>query len=193
MQTPPREHEPARARGFTLIEMLVTMAVIAVLAGLVLGVGGVVQRKGALARAEATIRALSTACEDYKTDFGVYPRNADTDALDPRVHGDPTSSLYKNASVFLYKSLSGDMDADRRIDPTEGKSYYNFAINMLQPTQANATTVIAVQDPFGFSYGYSTANQSNSAKGYNPTFDLWSTSGKTTSPSTTQAQWKKNW
>jgi prepilin-type N-terminal cleavage/methylation domain-containing protein len=191
MQIPPPAHRPTG--GFTLIEMLVTMAVIAVLAGLVLGVGGVVQRKGALSRAEATIKALGTACEAYKTDYGVYPRNADTDALDPRLHGDPTSALYKKASLFLYKSLSGDTDADRRIDPTEQKSYHNFAINMLQPTQATATTVTAVQDPFGFSYGYSTANQSDPNKGYNPTFDLWSTSGKTTSPSTTQAEWKKNW
>ena len=43
-------------------------------------------------------------------------------------------------------------------------------------------TVTAIADPFGNSYGYSTANQADpgTAKGYNPTFDLWSTAGLTT-------------
>ena len=53
-----------------------------------------------------------------------------------------------------------------------------------------------IQDPFGNSYGYSTANQADSTKGYNPTFDLWSTSGLTASPGnpdTITPQWIKNW
>ena len=48
------------------------------------------------------------------------------------------------------------------------------------------STVTAIQDPFGNSYGYSTAirqRPSNTTKGYNPTFDLWSTQAGTTSAS----------
>jgi hypothetical protein len=59
-------------------------------------------------------------------------------------------------------------------------------------------TVQYIQDPFGNSYGYSTiqAATGDSTKGYNPTFDLWSTSGLTTipgNPDTITPQWIKNW
>jgi len=55
-----------------------------------------------------------------------------------------------------------------------------------------------IQDPFGNSYGYSTANSVSSALGYNPTFDLWSTVGLTSNPppsgtDTITPQWIKNW
>jgi hypothetical protein len=64
---------------------------------------------------------------------------------------------------------------------------------MLSPRQSLPIT--AIVDPFGNSYGYSTANQADPAKGYNPTFDLWSTSGLTTTPptGTITQQWIKNW
>jgi len=60
------------------------------------------------------------------------------------------------------------------------------------------TTVGFVRDPFGNSYGYSTANQADPSTGYNPTFDLWSTAGTASSPTPTppakqQDLWIKNW
>jgi hypothetical protein len=73
-----------------------------------------------------------------------------------------------------------------------------FKPNMLLPAPPSTDTVIAIVDPFGNSYGYSTANQANTANGYNPTFDLWSTSGVAASPTpappaTQQDRWIKNW
>ena len=72
-----------------------------------------------------------------------------------------------------------------------------FKPNMLLPPGGSGT-VTAISDPFGNSYGYSTANQADpvTPKGYNPTFDLWSTTGLTTAGQPTQAdqnQWIKNW
>jgi hypothetical protein len=70
-----------------------------------------------------------------------------------------------------------------------------FKPNMLLPAGGSGT-VTAISDPFGNSYGYSTANQPDPSKGYNPTFDLWSTAGLTTAGPPTQAdqnQWIKNW
>ena len=79
------------------------------------------------------------------------------------------------------------------------------------------STVTAIMDPFGLSYGYSTAYQAdvdaNTAAGtntppthgYNPTFDLWSTGGYSptngkaypTDANMTSAKyntlWVKNW
>ena len=177
--------------AFTLIELLVVIAIIIVLAGLILSTVGYVQKKGARARAETEIAAMSAALESYKADNGIYPRDAATsDVLDARSSGNPTS--YQSASLFLYTQLSGT-NADRT--PIAGaKSYFAFKPNQLSPSD-QTLPVQFIRDPFGNSYGYSTANQFDPAKGYNPTFDLWSTVGLTTTPPTTTvtAQWIKNW
>ncbi len=206
--------------AFTLIELLVVIAIIIVLAGLILSTVGYVQKKGARARAETEIAAMSAALESYKADNAVYPRpqpvpNSNTDTLDARTMGDPTTANYKTASLVLYRALSGDRNLNRIVDVADEsldidgstlgtpltqlpKSYYTFKANQLSPTDQTQTPVDFIRDPFGNSYGYSTANQADPAtpKGYNPTFDLWSTAGLTAnpvSPDTITPQWIKNW
>jgi len=202
--------------AFTMIELLVVIAIIIILAGLVLSTIGYVQKKGARARAETEIAAISAACESYKADNRIYPRdptaNTATDSLDARTMGDPVTTnatLYKAASLVLYRALSGDTNRDRAVNATDEnfkidgttlsppltqlpKVYYTFKPNQLSPP--DQTAVQYIRDPFGNSYGYSTANQFNSSNGYNPTFDLWSTTRLTASPSSTiTPQWIKNW
>jgi type II secretory pathway pseudopilin PulG len=206
--------------AFTIIELLVVIAIIIILAGLILSTVGYVQKKGARARAETEIAAMSAACESYKADNAVYPRpqpapNTTTDTLDARTMGDPVTTnatLYKAASLVLYRALSGDRDLNRIVDAADEsldidgstlgtpltqlpKSYYTFKPNQLSPTDQTQIPVDFIRDPFGNSYGYSTANQANpTTKGYNPTFDLWSTAGLTARPSSTiTPQWIKNW
>jgi type II secretory pathway pseudopilin PulG len=179
--------------AFTLVELLVVIAIIIVLAGLVLSTVGYVQKKGARSRAETEIAAMSAACESYKADNGIYPRDAiTTDVLDARATGDPTA--YEAASLYLYDALFGATSGSRT--PNAGaRSYFTFKPNQLSPSD-QAQPVAFIRDPFGNSYGYSTANQADPATGYNPTFDLWSTSGLTTDPSdpdTITPQWIKNW
>ena len=208
----PRRGERRYNGAFTLIELLVVIAVIIVLAGLILSTMGYVRKKGARSRAETEIAAMSAACENYKADNGIYPRdttNNTTDNLaaltDPNYAGktppdplpsptpgyDPNSTGYKNASFFLYGQLSGNTNGDR--STISQKSYFSFKPNMLLPAGGTGT-VTAIADPFGNSYGYSTANQASVSKGFNPTFDLWSTAG--TSNGTDAAYektWIKNW
>jgi len=59
----------------------------------------------------------------------------------------------------------------------------------------SGSNVNAIQDPFGYSYGYSTiqATGTDPAKGFNPTFDLWSTGGKTGGTAKDIANWITNW
>ena len=177
--------------AFTLIELLVVIAIIIVLTGLILSTVGYVQKKGARSRAETEIAAMSAACESYKADNGVYPRNSDTDSLNAQASGDPTT--YQAASLYLYNSLFGATSGSRTPD-TGARSYFVFKPNMLSPTD-QTQNVQYIRDPFGNSYGYSTANEAAPANGYNPTFDLWSTAGLTTTPptATVTAQWIKNW
>ena len=185
------KHSPVvMQRAFTILELLIVITVILVLAGLILATSGYVQAKAKRSRAEAEIAAISAALENYRADNGTYPTdtaNGTTNTLDARTMFDPAASQYAAASFFLYKELSGDPSGNRV--PT-GKSYFSFKPNMLLPkNQAQAVTAIA--DPFGHSYGYSTANQANPSKGYNPTFDLWSTAGGMAAPD--EAKWIRNW
>jgi prepilin-type N-terminal cleavage/methylation domain-containing protein len=186
-----------RHTGFTLIELVVVVGIITILAGLVLSTVGYARKKGASARAETEIAAMSAACENYKADNGVYPTDlSTTEQLDARISGGPNA--YQNASVSLYNALFGAVGGSRT--PSSGaKSYFVFKPNMLSP--ADQTQPVAyILDPFGNSYGYSTiqAAMQDPTKGYNPTFDLWSTSGLTTDPPRTPPdpitpQWIKNW
>jgi general secretion pathway protein G len=180
--------------AFTLIELLVVISIIIVLAGLVLATSGYVATKGRRSRAEAEIAAISAALESYKADNGIYPRDTtSTDKLDARVHvnSDPQTGNpeYLAASVYLFTQLSG-MDVNQT--PTAGaKGYFPFKAQLLGGTTNTSSKVLYVRDPFGNSYGYSTAYQNSSSTGYNPTFDLWSTAGGKSAGEV--QKWIKNW
>jgi general secretion pathway protein G len=177
-------------RAFTLIELIVVIAIIIILAGLILSTVGYVQKKGARSRAETEIAAMSAACESYKADNGIYPRNGVTDGLNAQTSGDPTT--YQAASFCLYNSLFGATNGSRNPD-SGARSYFVFKPNMLSPADQNQN-VQYIRDPFGNSYGYSTMMAATGNGGYNPTFDLWSTAGViSTSNPPDQSQWIKNW
>ena len=178
-----------RYNAFTLIELLVVVSIIAVLSALVLSTVGYARKKGARARAETEIAAMSAACENYKADNGVYPANSDTNALNAQTSVDP--SAYQAASLYLYNALFG-ATAGSRTPNTGARSYFVFKPNMLFPAD-QTQTVQYIQDPFGSSYGYSTiqAATQDTTKGYNPTFDLWSTASGTTIGDA--PKWIKNW
>src|SRR5437867_12252333 len=103
--------------AFTLIELIVVVGVIIILTGLVLSTVGYAQKKGARARAETEIAAISAACESYKADNGVYPRTSTTDTFTAVTNRtppdaqptsyDPSVTAYSCTSVYLYLDLSG--------------------------------------------------------------------------------------
>ena len=219
-------HRQARS-AFTLIELILVVGIIVVLSGLVLSTVGYARKKSARARAETEIAAMSAALENYKADNGIYPRdptaNAATDRLNAKRDGNPvlnpvppnpSGATYPSASLVLYRALSGDRNLDRSITTVDEnfnidgttltppltqlpQSYFTFKATMLSPAD-QSQNVQYVRDPFGNAYGYSTAFQYDPNTGYNPTFDLWSTSGLTSNPPSTGTdtitpQWIKNW
>jgi type II secretory pathway pseudopilin PulG len=184
-----------RYNAFTLIELVLVVGIIIVLGGLVLSTVGYARKKGARARAETEIAAISAACENYKADNGVYPSNDNTNILDARTNENPSSPSYSLTSLYLYNALFGATNGSRT--PASGaRSYFVFKPNMLFPPD-QTQNVQYIQDPFGYSYGYSTAFQHDldqglqPTHGYNPTFDLWSTAGGTTTSDI--PKWIKNW
>jgi prepilin-type N-terminal cleavage/methylation domain-containing protein len=62
----------SRKKYFTLVELLMVCAIIAVLAGLGIGIYAVATRKSAEARCEATIKKICVALESYKDKTGYY-------------------------------------------------------------------------------------------------------------------------
>src|SRR5437868_11098015 len=115
-------HSSFRAEGaVTIIELLVVIIIILILAGLILSISSYVQNKGARARAETEIAAISAALESYKADNGIYPRDpATTETLKPNADpqgGDPAN--FTVACQFLYKKIAGDSDGNPTTsDPT---------------------------------------------------------------------------
>ncbi len=112
-----------RCNAFTLIELIVVVGIIIVLSGLVLSTVGYARKKGARARAETEIAAMSAACENYKADNGVYPRDNPTPdtlrcirpAADPRRSG---SKAFIRTPVYIcitqLSGLNRESDADYR-------------------------------------------------------------------------------
>ena len=88
--------------AFTLIELMVVVAIIAVLAGLTLGTLGYVNRKGAESRARSEVATIAAAIDNYKLEFGSFPSN------------NPTA---------LFKELTGQGTVNKTrvfIEPTPG-------------------------------------------------------------------------
>jgi prepilin-type N-terminal cleavage/methylation domain-containing protein len=217
MQRSPSRH------AFTLIEMITVIAIIAVLSGMIISLSGLMSTRQNRAKAQGDLTALISACEAYRTDNGGYPQdsatgNSATDSLDPRQHLSPSDTLYQKSSLFLYKQLSGDENANGKIDTTETVRKYAsefFKGSRFDVGYKTTGVVTYLTDPWGYSYGYSTAGlkaeqdyrvalavdpnaqRDSNLAGYNPTFDIWSTAGST-GPKTgdkdgERNKWVKNW
>ncbi|MCE9604855.1 MAG: prepilin-type N-terminal cleavage/methylation domain-containing protein [Planctomycetia bacterium] len=65
-------------RGLTLIELVVVVAILAVLAGLVIPKLGFMRERAAAAGAAATQQQLVSTIETYRTSTGTYPMGLDT-------------------------------------------------------------------------------------------------------------------
>lgn len=215
---------PSR-HAFTLIEMITVIAIIAVLSGMIISLAGLMTTKQNRAKADGDKVALISACEAYKTDNGGYPQDNSTSGtsatndLDPRLHMNPSDVQYTRSSLFLYKQLTGDESGNGKIDASEtGRKY---AAEFFKPSRFDvgfktSGSVSYIADAWGYSFGYSTAglkaeqeyrvqletdaNSSRSAtlKGFNPTFDIWSTAGSTgpksgATPDQERNKWIKNW
>jgi len=208
---------------FTVAEWIVGLSILFIAAVLfILFDAAYAGPSSARNRDASAIRAMFAACEAYKSDNGEYPQSPTlTDTLDPSSTApaiyDPAN--YKAASRFLWQQLSGHLHDTNPTLPPTGTNYAGdvFKDAMLAGTFTGerVTAVVFIKDTFGNSFGYGTAglaaqqaykaavaaNPSATPKpaGYNPTFDLWSTGGKTRqtgaagTAADTKNYWIKNW
>ena len=64
---------PARFSGFSLIELLIVIAIIAILAAMIIPVTGAVSRSRIRAKAKTELERVATGIELYKAKLGHYP------------------------------------------------------------------------------------------------------------------------
>ncbi|HEY3321142.1 MAG TPA: prepilin-type N-terminal cleavage/methylation domain-containing protein [Planctomycetota bacterium] len=102
-------HIPRRtARGFTLVEMLVVLGIIAILSGLVLTALGAARKQARIRETEATLKIIEAALEQYQADFQDYPPS----------ENDPDGI---KGAESLYKCLNTDKKEGPYIKSTELK------------------------------------------------------------------------
>jgi len=164
--------------GFTLIELIVTMTIIILLAGLVVGGFGFVRDKQKLETAKVQIALLARGLDEYKLDMGVFPGEGSSTEFG----GDATSVDGENSEV-IYQALFFDgWDFLEQGQPTSWENHRATTIYVaeLDPTTTNFNWVaretsatppqnLKIIDPWENQYRYRVGSNAT-----NPGFDLWS-------------------
>ena len=109
-----------KRHSFTLVEMLVVIAVIAILAGIAFPVVSGMNRKGKETRARAEINAIITAIKQYEADYGTLPYIPTSDAEDDIFF---TAKDLPNRSDTHYTTAYDEVMAILMNLPPDGKDY----------------------------------------------------------------------
>jgi prepilin-type N-terminal cleavage/methylation domain-containing protein len=121
-----------KTRAFTLIELLIVVAIIAILAAIAVPNFLEAQVRAKVARVRTEMRSLAVALEAYRTDQPAYPPYF----LSPSIRVQPTSarlrplttpvayvsSVWKD--VFALHSLDRNYDAFDYVDEESGKRFF---------------------------------------------------------------------
>jgi prepilin-type N-terminal cleavage/methylation domain-containing protein len=187
MKSPIKNTRP----GFTLVELMTVVTIIAILAGLVVVGMEFANQRQATEKAKVQIALLSKAIEEYKVDMGAYPGSSSSygGTAATGAGGDYSQVLY----ITLFKE--GYDYTNPATPPSNWTKSTKIYLTELDPrnnkqgwvtstTSATPSTSLKITDPWGSNYLYRVG-----VNAQNPDFDLWSKGkdGKTntTNPSTT--------
>ena len=99
-----------RKEAFTLIELLMVIAVIILLAGITFGISKGVQNAQARAQVKAELATISQALEQFKTRYGDYPWHDSDDGSYP---APPSPNADQKPNVMLLYALTGRLTMER--------------------------------------------------------------------------------
>jgi prepilin-type N-terminal cleavage/methylation domain-containing protein len=208
--------------GFTLVEVLVVVAIMAVLAGLSIAAFRYSQVQSKRQTATAAIKAIQSGLEKYSAENGEYPLPRDPEKVDTF-----QGKSYKiGGAQALYQAMTGDgssaiftaatgSPSNGIIEDTELEAQMYAE---MPPSMKTTKDPFILVDPFGKPYQYVRVDFGNgsarSATGdlstrqakvptINPTFDIWSYADDVKNTDKTDIEsreaqdvsggWVKNW
>lgn len=210
--------QSCRKAGFTIVELLVVITIIALLFGLTVGGFTLAQKSSARNRTVVSLNAMKGALDRYRQEFGEYP--------EPQNAGDTISiqniTYDVGGAAMLYQALSGDgydnilmaqtpsagqASSNGSLEPEESKNV--MLIEMPKEMWINLNGRYFMADGFGKPFQYVKARSVTADQGpvtINSNYDLWSYGDDTTNTNArsidTQAagplkdaslKWIKNW
>jgi len=123
-----------RSRGFTLIELMVTVTIVAILASVVVPMAQVTVQRGKEQDLKLALREIRGAIDDYKraVDEGRVYKSVDAtgypDTLDILVEGVPDLKDAKGRKIYFMRRIPRDpfnLEADISATETWGKRSYD--------------------------------------------------------------------
>lgn len=202
-------HTSIRAHGFTLLQMVIVVAIIAMLAALVIAGGSGAPRSAKRRATEASLSAIQSALDRYFSLHGEYPEPANAEEAAVFL---PGKSGRIGAARCLYQALTGDgTDAivgaeepatasDGVVDASELRHVvFNDMPSAMRGKVGGSHLLI---DGFRWPFQYVKADVEKK-KTLNTTYDLWSFGGDDKSLAATSKQteadpalgaaWIRNW
>ena len=110
--------------GFTLIELMTVIAIIAILAGLILGIAGYAVKKADVSRAMADMEKIKNALEEYRVAYGSYPTNTVANNSSNWV-----SALWQEQQFLVLKGWNDTTKVYQAVDPW-GNDYRYFHVSV---------------------------------------------------------------
>ena len=139
-------HTPTR-HAFTLIELLIVVAIIAILAAIAVPNFLEAQIRAKVSRVRADHRSISTALETYHIDNNQYPEQGDTTNVDPPTIRDPSkvwgregqkAIAWRLSTPIAYLSNTQSVFADTffngygKASAVNDTKYYNYSGDYLR-------------------------------------------------------------
>jgi prepilin-type N-terminal cleavage/methylation domain-containing protein len=120
--------------GFTLVELLVVVALLALLAGILLPVGLSVRRSALATMTQARFAQYATALEGFRQDYGYYPEFGGTlggksDPFYRILSGDPTENTHNPRNIRYYSFAEEEFAADGQLVDAFGNRNLRIAVD----------------------------------------------------------------
>ncbi len=122
-------------QGVTLVEIMVVVAIIALLASMVIGISARIDNQSKERCLESTFALLEFALQEYCEYTGKFPEQPEKDFINALVH-----------SEYLYNELS--------LIPESRKILRKIADSLLKNEFGTAETPLEIYDPWGMALDY---------------------------------------